>query len=151
MASPADSLVVDASVAAKWQLGDEDYAREALLVLERFADGSLTLFAPRQIRYEVASAIAVATGSREPRLSIELGRQALAKFLTLGLTLIDDDELTLEAYDLVHQHGIALYDAHYLALSRRLQMPLVTADRRLQQRVGQLPNVVWIGDYVDGA
>jgi predicted nucleic acid-binding protein len=37
---------------------------------------------------------------------------------------------------LVHQHGIALYDALYLALSQGLNIPLLNADSRLHQRVG---------------
>jgi len=116
-------------------------------VLERFAGGQLSLFAPSQIRYEVASAITVATRGGQTRLSVELGRQAIQKFLSLGLRLVDDDELIVNAYDLVHRYSCTLYDALYLALSQRLQIPLLIADRRLHQRIGQLPEVVWIADY----
>jgi predicted nucleic acid-binding protein len=147
MASPADALVVDASVAVKWHLKDEEYAAESTLLLTRFAQGQVELFAPSHLNYEVASAISVATLRQPPRLSQTEGREALEELVSLGLRTVDDPTLTLEAYDLVHQHGIALYDALYLALSLRLQIPLLNADSKLQQRVGHLANVVWIGDY----
>ncbi len=53
---PVSALVLDASVAVKWHLKDEDYAAEAALLLEDFGQGELELVAPAQIRYEVPSA-----------------------------------------------------------------------------------------------
>lgn len=147
MASSAKAVVVDASVAVKWHLRDEDYAAESALLLQQYAQGEVELIAPTQINYEVASAISVATIGQAPRLSLEQGREAIEEFLSLAIRTIAAPELILEAYPLVHQHGIALYDALYVALSLRLKTPLVNADRRLQQRAGQLSNVVWIGDY----
>ena len=148
MASPAlEALVVDASVATKWHLTDEDHAEQALDVLERFARGELTLVAPEQIRYEVPSAITAATLGTRPRLPIDLARLAIEKFLALGIQTYRRGELILAAYPLVHQHQIAFYDALYLALAQQLALPFVLADRRLYQRIRDLPEVVWIGDY----
>jgi predicted nucleic acid-binding protein len=147
MAGPANALVVDASVAAKWHLVDEEESDKALALLERFANGAVALWAPDQIRYEVPSAITVATTGRNPRLQVTVGRQAIEKFLSLGLSTVNDTELIVAAYDLVHLHGCAMYDALYLALAERLGVPLITADRRLYNRVGHLTHVLWIGDY----
>ena len=67
MASPAPSaLVVDASVAVKWHLGDEEHADQAVQLLQRFAQGDVELLAPTQIRYEVPSAITAATLGTTP-------------------------------------------------------------------------------------
>jgi predicted nucleic acid-binding protein len=148
MASPGlEALVVDASVAAKWHLTDEEYAQQALDVLERFARGELTLLAPEQIRYEVPSAITAATLGTSARLPIDLARLAIEMFLALGIETYGRDDLILAAYPLVHQHQIAFYDALYLALAQQLSLPLLLADRRLYQRIRGLPEVVWIGDY----
>lgn len=147
MASPARAVVVDASVVAKWHLKDEDYAAESVLLLTQFGQGRVELIAPTHINYEVASAITVATVGQNPRLSQTEGREAIEEFLSLGIQTVADPELVLEAYPLVHHYGCALYDALYLALAQRLQIPLVNADRRLHQRIGQLPEVIWIGDY----
>jgi predicted nucleic acid-binding protein len=147
VAEPPAAVVVDASVAVKWHLLDEDHADAAIRLLTAFANGESELVAPGHLQYEVASAITVATTRPPPRLSAQQGREAVAEFLELGIRLVEDDDLILAAYLLAHEHGCAFYDALYLALAQRLQIPLVTADRRLYQRTRQLSFVHWIGDY----
>jgi len=147
VASSTDALVVDASVAAKWLLEDEEYADIAALLLRHFAAGRTELVAPGHIRYEVASAVAVAARGKPPRINPEKGQRSVERFLALGLRIEDDDALILEAYPLVYQYDCALYDAIYLALAQRLALPLLTADRRLYQRIRHFPNVLWIGNY----
>jgi predicted nucleic acid-binding protein len=144
----ADALVVDASVVAKWHLPDEDDVAIARGLLVRFAAGELVLVAPDVIRHEVASAITVATLGRNPRLTVQAGEDAIADFLATGIRTVADDALSRHAYQLVHQHGCAFYDALYLALAERLHIPFVTADGRLHQRIGHLPDVIWLGNYV---
>jgi predicted nucleic acid-binding protein len=144
MLATAETVVVDASVAVKWLLQDEDYAPEAERLLTRFSQGDVILAAPDHIRYEVPAAITVATIGSQPRLTRQQGQSAIEEFLALGLTTVGTDRLILAAYPLVHQYAIALYDALYLALSRQLGCSLVTADRKLYQRIGRLPEVHWI-------
>ena len=146
MASAVPRLVVDASVAAKWYLLDEDYADQAGALLNQFRQGAIGLVAPQQIRYEVPSAITVATRGRAPRLTLEQGRRAIEEFLALDLETIRGDEVVRLAYDLVHEYGCAFYDALYLALAQDLGVPFITADGRLYRRVRAIPTVLWIGD-----
>lgn len=73
--------------------------------------------------------------------------EAIEAFLALGFTVADEDALITGAYELVHQHGCALYDAYYLALAEQLSAPFLTADRKLYDRLRHLPYVVWPGDY----
>lgn len=147
MTQTASALVVDASVAVKWHLRDEEHTEAADLLLTRFSEGSLTLVAPDYVQYEVPSAIVVATLGTAPRISQEDGRDAITEFLSLGLTTLASTELILASYLLVHQLGVAFYDGLYLALAQRLGIQLITADRRLYQKVNYLPDVVWLGDY----
>jgi predicted nucleic acid-binding protein len=147
MEQAAEALVVDASLAVKWHLLDEEHAQEAALLLRRFMQGEIDLVAPTHLRYEVPSAIIVATLGRDPRLTAQQGREAIEDFLALGLRTVNTDTLILAAYPLVHQYGIAFYDALYLALSQQLDLPFITADGKLYQRLSQLPSVIWIGDY----
>ncbi len=147
MASAVPRLVVDASVAVKWYLLDEDYADKSGALLSRFLRDEIELAAPEQIRYEVASAITVATRGRAPRLTLEQGRRAIEAFLALDLETLGDDDLVLLAYDLVHEYGCAFYDALYLALAQEMGVPFVTADGRLYRRVRTIPTVLWIGDF----
>lgn len=147
MAGELDLVIPDASVAVKWFLSDEDQADQALLLLSRFLEGQTRLVAPAYIRYEVPSAIAVATRGRQARITPEQGRQAIADFLALRLNVADTDDLITHAYDLAQQHGCSIYDAYYLALAAQIQAPFLTADRRLYERVAGLSYVLWLGDY----
>ena len=142
-----EDLVVDASVATKWHLQDEEHVAPSLALLTRFAAGELELWAPEYIRYEVPSAITVATRGRAPRLTAELGQRAIEQFLALGIRTRDSSELILSASPLAHRYGCALYDALYLALAQQLGLPFVTADAKLYRLIRALPEVVWIGDY----
>jgi predicted nucleic acid-binding protein len=147
MTQPNRALVVDASIAVKWHLTDEEFTVESLAILQEFGAGRLSLLAPDQIRYEVASAIAVATIGRQPRLNRDEGQRAIEEFLSLGLILQSDGALIMDAYALVHRFGCALYDALYVALAEREGVDFITADARLYQRVRDLPFIIWIGDY----
>jgi predicted nucleic acid-binding protein len=143
----ANALVVDASVATKWYLTDEAHADRALKLLTRFVHGEIDLLAPAQIRYEVPSAITTATSGRRPRFPVEVGRQLIETFLTLGLPTVDDDAIIYNAYELAQHHSIAFYDALYLAVAERLKLPFVTADSKLYERIGKLPYVQWIEEF----
>lgn len=147
MEQTTEALVVDASVVAKWHLRDESDVDKADLLLARFVAGEVALVAPEQIRYEIPSTISVTTVGKTPRMSIEDGQAAIEKFLALGIQTFSTNALILSAYTLVHQRAIAFYDGLYLALSRQLGIPLITADNRLYQRIKSLPEVIWIGDY----
>lgn len=147
MAAPAEAIVVDASVAAKWHLEDEEYVEPALLLLQRFARGEVELLAPEQIRYEVPSAITVATLGQQPRLTQQQGEDAIAEFLALDVHTTRDPQLILAAYRLVHRHGCGFYDALYVALAEQVGCSLVTADERLYRRIRHLPYAVWIANY----
>ena len=147
MALDVPTLVVDASVAVKWYLSDEDYADQAGALLSQFRQGDIKLVAPEQIRYEVASAITVATRGRAPRLTLEQGRRAIGEFLALDLETLGDDELVRLAYGITHEYDCAFYDALYLALAQEMGVPFITADGRLYRRVRAIPTVLWISDF----
>lgn len=111
--------------------------------------GAVELLAPSHIRYEVPSAITVATGGSTPRLIKQAGQEAIRDFLALGIPTVDTDALILAAFPLVAQYNIAFYDALYLALSRQRSFPLITADNKLYQRINSLPDVIWVSNYRD--
>jgi len=152
MASTAELLVVDASVATKWYLTDEPYADLALALLQRFGRGEVYLVAPQHIRAEVPSAIMVATkailrGQQQPRRTVDQGATAIADFLALGLPTVDDDALIVAAYEAAQQHGCAFYDGLYLALAQRMGVRFILADERFHALIRHLPIVVWLADY----
>lgn len=138
--------VVDASIAAKWYLDDEDHLAEARRVLQAFADDRVALIAPDHIRYEVASVLRVAV--RRSRLSPLVGRTALLDFLSLQLPTVGDDRLLLSAYDQALTFDCALYDGLYLALADFAECDFVHADLRLHNTLrGRFARERWIEDF----
>ena len=71
-------LVIDASVALKWRLRDEEATSQADTLLEDFLAGKLELLTPTLFDYEIANALRVAVTRQ--RLSEPDAAAALADF-----------------------------------------------------------------------
>jgi predicted nucleic acid-binding protein len=139
-------LVLDASVAVKWYLNDEDHAQEAAHVLTAYTASAVTLLAPDHIRYEVASALRNAV--RVKRLTGEIARRDITNFLELHIQTVESDSLIRAAFDYALHYDCALYDGLYLALADMAQCPLIHADRRLHNTLaGSFARELWIEDY----
>lgn len=139
-------LVLDASVAIKWYLDDEDHVAEAEAVLDLYRQGRVRLIAPDHIRFEVANAIRTAV--RIGRVTAEQGSQAIRDFLEWRIPTVGSDTLLLYGYDYALRFDCALYDGLYLALADMTGIALVHADRRLQNSLaGRFPSAIWIADY----
>ncbi len=147
MTQASDSLVIDASVAVKWYLQDEADAAKALTLLDALDAGSVQLAAPDQIRYEIGSALHVATKQNRQRLTESQADRALIAFLRVHLDTYNDDDLIREAVTLARTYIIAFYDSLNLALAQRLGIPLIMADRKLYERIRHLPEALWLGDW----
>ncbi|WP_375469326.1 type II toxin-antitoxin system VapC family toxin [uncultured Nostoc sp.] len=123
-------FVLDCSVAISWCLVDEndDYANAILAMMpdsEAFVPGIWSL--------EIANTLVVA--ERRNRITQAQSEQAIALLQSL---LIQVDPVTdAKALDatlkLVRQEALAAYDAAYLELALRLQLPLATLDTRLAE------------------
>lgn len=142
-----ERLVVDATVVAKWYLNDEDDVERARLVFAAFAAKQLLLAAPEQLRYEISNALTVATRTTPPRLTPRQAEAAIADFLRLPVPTFTDDQLITSAYHLAQHHGIAFYDALYLAVAERLGIRFITADRRLYCLTSQRTDIVWLAEW----
>lgn len=139
--------MVNASVATKWVLNDEDFASEAgdLLVWNQFARVRFT--APAHIQYDVGNALRVAV--RPGRISLEDAKLGYDRFLTIRIQLVSSEELLRDAFDISTQYDCAFYDGLYLALSAGTGFPLVHADGRLRNTLdGRFPNERWIADFL---
>lgn len=127
-------IVVDASVVLKWLMPHEALARGAFAIRQRHMDGRQPCACPELLLYEVANALI--TKSHVPL------EEAIA-----ALTLILNDELIrypLEAADhgfamrVAREQQLSLYDASYVALAKKLDCSLITADRQLYHRTRSL-------------
>ncbi len=117
------TLVVDASVAAKWVL-DEPGGERALAL--RSEDG---LIAPSLVVAEVGNAIWKA--ARRDAIARANAIAAVESALLPFEALIPDEELRVRAFTLAFDLKHPIYDCFYLALAERERCPLITADSRL--------------------
>lgn len=128
-----DRLVVDASIVAKAYLKDEAHTAIAQAILADFAFGRVELIAPQFLLYEIPSAIQGAVLRR--RLGQEAAQEALARFFELGIPVVGDirslPAMIRAAYEMGQQMGCKVYDALYVLAAETLQIPFLTADKRV--------------------
>ena len=128
---PAD-LVVDASVAAKWLLRDEDDLAHADALLAGLDSGVTIAYAPCQIDVEIAATLRKAVLTR--RITVDDASGALETWfddLRPKLRLAENDDLLPDALPMSFAFGITVFDALYVTLARTLETIVVVADRRL--------------------
>ena len=122
------SFVLDCSVAISWVFPDEstestDQLRESLV------EGRA--FVPALWPAEVANVLLVATRRQRieraewSRIARNLGA------LPIVIDPVSTSRVWEEVLDIAHTHGLSAYDAMYLELAIRLQLPLATLDRAL--------------------
>jgi predicted nucleic acid-binding protein len=140
------NLVIDASVALKWQFEDEAYRSEALVLLEDYQEGEVDLVTTSLFAYEVLSGIYVAIRMR--RLNSDAGEKALRNLISLDIEEQGLDGLADAAFKMALRYDLSPYDCAYLALAEREDFQFITGDKKLFNAVRQrLRWVRWIGDY----
>jgi predicted nucleic acid-binding protein len=124
-ATPLPAVVIDTSVwISRLVRTDSNHAR-ARAWLDNFMQGGGSLIAPALFATEVGANISRITG--KPRR----GRAAVRQLYALPLlTLVPMDQaLVEEATNVGIDHGLRASDAFFVAIARRLGVPLVTFDR----------------------
>ena len=140
MNSPS-GIVIDASVAVKWHLRDEQLVEEAGLLLRGFLGLRVRLAAPSFIRYEIANSLEQAR--RRGRISGVEAVEELRAFLRFGVHAEQDGEaLLVAALRIASRTGASVYDAMYVALSEGLGYDLITNDRALIDQTAAYPIAV---------
>lgn len=122
-------VVVDASIAVKWFLGEnEDGVAEAEKLLDEHGAGKLRLVAPTLLYHELFNVLV------RRRAEVEDLSEALEAFFDADVALIGPDryQATLAAEAVAG--GTSTFDAAYLALAQVLHCRLATADERLAKR-----------------
>lgn len=135
------SLVLDASMAVAWLFEDEtnDATREVLRTVA--VQGAEV---PSLWHLEVANVLRNA--ARRGRCHESYVDQSLGRLGRLPITV--DDQTVERAWDatltLAREAGLTLYDAAYLELAQRRQLPLATLDTALVAAAAQR-NVAVLG------
>ncbi|MBI4639692.1 MAG: type II toxin-antitoxin system VapC family toxin [Candidatus Tectomicrobia bacterium] len=142
----AKQVVIDASVALKWRLRDEEATSQADTLLDDSLSGKLNLLTTTLFDYEITNALKVAVTMR--RMSESEAIAAIADFQRYDITRYDFREIQNLTFQLAYQYQRSVYDGAYLALAQSKELWFYTGDRRLFNTVAKpLPWVKWIGDY----
>lgn len=123
-------IVIDASVALAWCFSDEasDYADSVLLSVENH-----TVIVPAIWAVEITNALLV--GERRKRIR----RPEVQRFVELlkGLNIVEDAQSVVDAvsniFPLAQDYRLSAYDAAYLDVAVRRDIPLATLDGDLQK------------------
>lgn len=124
-------IVIDASVAAKWLLPDEDHP-QAELIKKDFAGRELSVAVPMFIFYEINNLLksAVSSNRIKPQEAIDLYKS----FLDIEFTVHSLKHLFLPTLNLALKLNISSYDASYIVLAEYLQISFFTADEKLVKK-----------------
>jgi predicted nucleic acid-binding protein len=134
---PPDRYVLDASVAAKWYLNDEEYTDEAEVYLLRLLAGEIELHAPRILQYEIGHLLAKAQRRLGRGIDATTAQEAYRTFCALPILYHDlDDAARMNALDFANRHHRGFYDSCYVSLALALGCSWLTSERRYG---GQLP------------
>jgi predicted nucleic acid-binding protein len=123
------TLVVDASVALKWVLPEEDSE-----LAEGLLDRGVRLCAPAFVFVELANALWFQM--RAGKLNATEAAGCMRDLRAAPLELWGGEEPLPSTLEWAHRLDHAVYDCAYLALALHLDGTYVTADRRFWQKAG---------------
>jgi predicted nucleic acid-binding protein len=132
-------LVIDANVALKlfFEQSGSEQADALFAHLEK--DAGARFFVPDFFYAECTSAFAIYSRQAKAKYTPKEARQDMTELLALAFHVMPTTELASDALDIALIYGVSGYDAFYVALSRRLSAPLVTADEKLVRALDGKP------------
>jgi len=122
-------VCIDACVAVKWFLGDEEGSAAALQLLYQFGAGKIRLVVPSLFHYEVANALHVA--QQRGRVSLSAVLQATAALESINLAVVPISGMLDSFVAIAQRYGIAVYDAAYIATAEAESTTLVSCDKKV--------------------
>ena len=138
--------VVDASVGIKLFL-DEPLSDRADALFDHLADDPPARFHVPDLFFIECTNI-LWKYARYHGYPPDNARQDVTDLSGLGLAAVPTQELIDAALQLALDRGITAYDASYVVLAHRLDLPLVTADKPLARRLASSEfDVRWLGDW----
>lgn len=142
----AGRVVIDASVALKWQFRDELETEQAIQILSDFIYSKIELISPTLFAYEIVNAIHIAVVRK--RLPEKEGLAAVNDILAVGIKLFDFAESAESAFNLAQKYKRSAYDSAYLSLAEKQGCVMYTADKHLFNALkNNVKCIKWVGDY----
>jgi predicted nucleic acid-binding protein len=137
-------LVLDASVAAKWFLLDEEpFKDRAMQLLAQSQEGKVDFVIPDLFWAELGNVLYKAV--RQGRSSAPDAEESLRRARYLALPTFPSEELAVSAFVIAQKHKRSFYDSIYVALAVAKNATLVTADEKLANATAAYLPVKWLG------
>lgn len=134
-------VVVDASIVAKWYV-KEELSDKALELRDDFKARRLDLISPSLLLYEVANGLRYS-----PELSSEDILDAVESLVGMQLSLVDFDAMKWrDTVKNALRFRISVYDSAYFTTAEMYALKVVTADRRLYNKVRGKHSIL-LADY----
>lgn len=127
------SIVVDAGVGIKLFVAEPDSPLADRLFAELAAESPGRFYVPDLFFVECANILWKYT--RRFNYSAEDARRSVADLCALNLRTVATADLIQPALELALAFNLTAYGACYAALAQQLNLPLITADRRLQNNL----------------
>jgi len=125
--------LIDSSVLGAWFLDDEPAHDSAVRFMDVVGAGEIEPILAEHGRFEVRHALVRA--ARRGRVSWDVLPQWFETIDALEATVAPLSETDGPLLDLAQRHQLTWSDAHWVEISARLDVPLVTADLRLIRSV----------------
>jgi len=126
------ALVLDSSVIAKWFFPEDD-AQKAIKIKEKFTDNSISVAVPLLLYYEINNILKTAV--KAFRIDKNEAIKVYKAFLNLHFVAYSSELLMEKTLENALKFDISSYDASYTALAEYLQIPFVTADKKLLNKI----------------
>lgn len=127
------TIIIDASILAKWFLLDEIDRENALRIEKDYRKGLIFIALPSLAYYEVNNLFKSAVSSQ--RISKKDAEDLYEKgFLALDFSVYFSNALLTKTLRKAVTENISAYDASYVALAQNLKIPFYTADEKLLQK-----------------
>jgi predicted nucleic acid-binding protein len=135
-------LVLDTSVIIKWFRQGEILAEQAMALRNAYLGGQVSIAVPDLLAYELTNVLRF-----KMDLSTEQVCVAVQSLFDLRLDWhLPSSAVTRRAVQVARECDITVYDASFVALAESNGGVLVTADRRLVERLASPPHVRFLGD-----
>jgi predicted nucleic acid-binding protein len=130
-----NAFVLDTSTALKWFLEDEDDRAYGLAILDTISDDTRPVV-PWLWYYEIGNGLL--TQVRRKRISFDEVTSFLEIIDEMPIDVdLPNSSALLKLPHLAQAHKLTNYDAAYLELANRLQLPLATNDKDLMRAASE--------------
>ena len=135
--------VTDASVVLKWfsNIGENDL-KKALKLREDFRRRKIDIYAPELLIYEITNVLRF-----KEALNEKLIHNAISSIYDMDILLPVNLQIMTTAVALARKYNITVYDSSYLSFAQIAGCQLITADRKLYQKMKDVPGIIFISEY----